>query len=286
MNELISIFIPTYNRSEELSKILYKTIRSISKYNIGIYIYDNASTDSTSTVVRKASETYAPIFYHRNEINMGIDANMLNCLEGIDTKYILMLGDDDYIVEDFYERLEEYLNQSFDFIVLSQNMSLQTKEFVNIQESFIFLWDKMPYGTLIIRGKRVDKDLMNKYIGTSHAYSAIPWEIMSNPAVSDKKCLFYSQSKLVELGTIKKTWASNAIDIYFYQIPLWFSLLPGKVHAENIRKKYMSNLFSLRSLLTLAMQYDFSKLTNDTWLTVSQKCKYNVINKLFRWKAR
>lgn len=83
----------------------------------------------------------------------------------------------------------------------------------------------MPYGTVIIRNGLINRCDVEKYIGTSHAYSAIPWESMlSSNAIG--KCLFYSDYILVELGEIEKTWKSNAIDIFMYQIPLWFSILP------------------------------------------------------------
>lgn len=95
--------------------------------------------------------------------------------------------------------------------------TFKTTVYVEKLSAFSFLWDKMPYGTVIIRNGLINRCDVEKYIGTSHAYSAIPWESMlSSTAIG--KCLFYSDYILVELGEIEKTWKSNAIDIFMYQI--------------------------------------------------------------------
>lgn len=75
MNELnkplLSICIPTYNRSEYLEK----TIESIvSQKDFGdeveIVVSDNCSTDNTKSVCEKFSQQYNNFHYYRNEINV------------------------------------------------------------------------------------------------------------------------------------------------------------------------------------------------------------------------
>ena len=146
--------------------------------------------------------------------------------------------------------------------------------------AFSFLWDKMPYGTVIIRNGLINRCDIEKYIGTSHAYSAIPWESMlSSNAIG--KCLFYSDYILVELGEIEKTWKSNAIDIFMYQIPLWFSILPEQYIMKNkIYRGYMRNLFSLRNIWSLYRRYNFKSLSSMRFLSNINKFKFVLISRL------
>ena len=52
-NKQLSIVIPTYNRADFLDYSLKLHIPIVKKYNICIYISDNASTDNTKEVINK-----------------------------------------------------------------------------------------------------------------------------------------------------------------------------------------------------------------------------------------
>jgi len=280
MNELISIFIPTYNRAEVLSSVLDKVIAQIADYRIKIYIYDNGSTDNTKEIVNSKQKIYELIEYYCNKVNLGPDKNMLNILKFNETKYILMLGDDDYILESFYDTLNPYLTQDFGFIVLANEDDYQkesTKIFSNKDEAFPFLWDKMPYGSLIMHTGFIKEGEVDKYIGTSHAYSAICWEILAkNPKL---KCLYLSQKLLVYLGKVQKTWNSSAMDIFYYQIPLWFSLLPDSYNSkEDVFIKSKKLRFKWKSLISCKIYYNFNVLSSKHYFTSSEKLKYELIN--------
>lgn len=199
MNNLLSIFIPTYNRCNVLDTVLDRVISAVKEYDVCVQVYDNCSLDKTENIVCAKQKLYPYIFYCKNETNIGLDRNMLNVLNKQVSKYTLMLGDDDFLVDDFYKKIESYLKQCFDFIVLSVDSTFKTTVYVEKLSAFSFLWDKMPYGTVIIRNGLINRCDVEKYIGTSHAYSAIPWESMlSSTAIG--KCLFYSDYILVELG--------------------------------------------------------------------------------------
>lgn len=281
MNELISIFIPTFNRCLILDANLSHIVPIAKMYNIGIYIYDNASSDSTNLMIEKYQLEYSYLYYIRNKENIGIDRNMLHCLECSCSKYILMLGDDDCILDNFYIALKKFLDESYDFIVLSQNKVDSTRIFTDCQDAFEFLWSKMPYGTLIIKNGLLRSTMMNKYIGTSHAYSAIPWEMMSFEN-HESKCLFFSSELVVKLGVVEKTWKADALNIYLYQIPLWFSLLPQKIHVKKIKQAYMSNVLSFKSLFILRKSCDFSLLKSKEYLSRMECLKIEFVDLLFR----
>lgn len=278
MNKLISIFIPTYNRASVLDSILERVIKAVSKYSMDIYISDNNSTDDTEHIVLGWQEKYSRIFYNKNEQNLGPDRNMLNILDYNLSKYMLMLGDDDYVLDNFVESLAPFLKDDYDFIVLGVDTDHPTTVYDNVDEAFLFLHDKMTYGVLIMRTNSIQKQSMQKYIGTYHAYSAIAWEA----AVSAESCgksLYYNDTATVVLGSVEKTWKSNAADIYLYAIPMWYSLLPlNKITTNVVYKKYEHFAFSFRWLFSMKLNSNMTSLSSTRYFTFSDKLKFDCVS--------
>ena len=69
------------------------------KSNFNILIQDNASTDNTKQVVESFKLLGLPIDYKRNKRNLGWAKNFELCYKNFKTKYIMILGDDDYILK-------------------------------------------------------------------------------------------------------------------------------------------------------------------------------------------
>ena len=69
---LLSICIPTYNRSDYLSKSLDSLVclPEFSSTEVEVVISDNASTDDTKQVVKNYSDKYKNIHYYRNDVNI------------------------------------------------------------------------------------------------------------------------------------------------------------------------------------------------------------------------
>lgn len=101
-NYLLSICIPTYNRASILSENLNRIFSQISgsDFPIEILVSDNCSTDYTETVVMDYIKKGMRINYLRNDINIGMERNFIRCLQNAKGKYVLILGDDDYLIQD------------------------------------------------------------------------------------------------------------------------------------------------------------------------------------------
>ncbi len=104
-NNLLAICIPTYNRGEKLDAVLGHLIKNVKQYNIPIYISDNASTDNTEDIVQEHKKEYKYVFYSRNVTNIGPDQNFENALKLSKCKYSWLLGDDDFIIFDNFEKI-------------------------------------------------------------------------------------------------------------------------------------------------------------------------------------
>jgi len=109
---MLSILIPTYNRSEFLLKnlnILFDIIKKAEfSDEITIIISNNGSPDDTQEVIENFSKTHdLNIVAYEQKENLGVKTNVLFLLEKCTDEYVMFLGDDDYIS---YEYLTECID--------------------------------------------------------------------------------------------------------------------------------------------------------------------------------
>lgn len=98
---LLSIAIPTYNRSEYLKSNLTQLKIELEQIKntelVEIIVSDNNSSDNTSEVINEITEFGLPIRYYKNNENIGWGRNFLQCYNLAIGKYLLILGDDDIL---------------------------------------------------------------------------------------------------------------------------------------------------------------------------------------------
>jgi len=95
-NILLSICIPTYNRSEQLKTTLNALIPQLKVHDtIEIVVSDNASEDKTENTVKELIKECNKIKYIKNDKNIGLDYNALSCVKHASGKYCWMCSDDD-----------------------------------------------------------------------------------------------------------------------------------------------------------------------------------------------
>lgn len=112
--KLLTICIPTYNRSKELDYSLScfeRELQYIDPSVLEFFISDNCSPDNTEGIVDKYIKRGLPIIYSRNDKNIGPDNNFLKCFYYAKTKYLWLLGDDDYLLEGRLQKIIETLNK-------------------------------------------------------------------------------------------------------------------------------------------------------------------------------
>lgn len=106
---LLSICIPTYNRSQVLYQNLTRLL-SLPSFddNVELVISDNASTDDTKETVRELIDEYPTksISYHRNEENIK-DRNFLKALSLGNGTYLKLLNDYTAFAEDDLRLMKE-----------------------------------------------------------------------------------------------------------------------------------------------------------------------------------
>jgi hypothetical protein len=139
---LLSICIPTYNRSAWLRASLAYSVSEVASAPAGqveLIVSDNASPDDTGAVVAAAiaeaerkggPEVAATIRYSRSPTNISAVPNMARCIyELARGKYIWLLGDDDFILPGAVKELLSALEQNADVpLVLLNHRNLTDLE--------------------------------------------------------------------------------------------------------------------------------------------------------------
>jgi glycosyltransferase involved in cell wall biosynthesis len=117
---ILSFTIPTYNRSAYLRVLLSSLLEELrGDSRVEVIVSDNASTDDTPAVVQEMQERGLPLRYIRNEVNLGADANILQCYEQAKSKYVWIFGDDDMVAPDGLRRVLSTLDtQDYDLIAI------------------------------------------------------------------------------------------------------------------------------------------------------------------------
>lgn len=117
---LLTIAIPTYNRSQYLGQLLDNLVPQLKgESRVELIISDNASEDETPAIVQSMQERGVAVKYNRNETNIGADANFVRCFDLAHGEYIWIFGDDDIIVPGGLSQVLRQLEQrSYDLLYI------------------------------------------------------------------------------------------------------------------------------------------------------------------------
>ncbi|MBT4512995.1 MAG: glycosyltransferase family 2 protein [Chloroflexi bacterium] len=129
---VLSICIPTFNRSQYLKECLESVLSSAKGYEdqIEIVISDNASTDDTASVVSEFEKRSSRIRYHRNDTNIYIENFFV--VSGLALgEYVWIFGDDDKVMDGAIPTILNRIKSGYDLIFC--NYSIWSKDFSTLQ---------------------------------------------------------------------------------------------------------------------------------------------------------
>jgi abequosyltransferase len=180
---LLSICIPTYNRSPYLKRCLDAIFsQTRSDLPIEVVVSDNASTDDTAVVMDGFLQRDLPLRYLKNSTNQGPDKNVIKCYEEAIGTYVMVMGDDDILCASALEVMTPLL-KSCEYGVLYLNyygfIKDPTAERPGInffRKNYIYQAEKIlkkVRGNLgfisayVIRRELIDNSLLITYDGTN-----------------------------------------------------------------------------------------------------------------------
>lgn len=205
----LTIAIPTFNRSAFLKQSLERISKQIINHEkeIELIVSDNCSTDDTKEVVLEFIKNGVPIIYNRNVVNKGMDGNFVYCFQNASSKYVWVLGDDDYLIEGTIPKLLSIMDSDEYGLIHLKNISQNSSkdkfesrvcynhsEFVG-EISFMITF----ISANIVQTKYVEKINFDKYLGTY--FTLIP--VYLTAAVEENKNLMvYSKTMDIAADSI------------------------------------------------------------------------------------
>ena len=113
----LTIGIPTLNRAEYLKGLIeniYSELdRSESKNEVQILVVDGSSEDETPQIVQQLNKL-GEIKYYRREKRVGVDKDIMKCVELSDGKYCWLFSDDDRLTPGAIDHLVSALKREGD----------------------------------------------------------------------------------------------------------------------------------------------------------------------------
>jgi len=112
MSKLLTIAIPTFNRSALLDICLGRVCEEVAPFAdaVEIIVSDNCSDDGTPGVVERHLAAGHAIRYVRNAENIGAERNFIQCFELATGKYFHVIGDDDVLLEGALAKILRHLH--------------------------------------------------------------------------------------------------------------------------------------------------------------------------------
>lgn len=118
-NPIVTILVLAYNQEAYIANALDGILSQGTSYSYKVIITDDASTDNTQSVIKdyinKNPNGFIPVF---NESNIGLNETIRKVIPYIKTKYICLLGGDDYWID------KNKLQKEIDYLELHPEVSL------------------------------------------------------------------------------------------------------------------------------------------------------------------
>lgn len=129
-NKLLTIAIPTFNRSDLLNAQLVWLAQAIKGFesDCEIFVSDNCSTDNTEEVIKHWQYTLNNVTfkYKKNSHNIGLMRNFAACLQSAKSKYIWVVADDHKIQQEALAYVVQNLKKYPDLSLLALNFSIRS----------------------------------------------------------------------------------------------------------------------------------------------------------------
>jgi len=263
-NKLLSVVIPTYNRADFLDNSLKVHIPLAREHNIQIFIFDNASSDSTKIVVEKWQEIYPLIHYHRHIVNVGPENNFEMALKYPKTSYIWLLGDTYLIPKggiSYVLNIASTHAQAFDALIFNLSEIINHPQ-KNYKDQNSLLYDLGALMTclscLVYSNNLIKKANFLRYDHTFYRHTGIILEYIASQAFSIHWVQKLSVEPLENNVLKKQNWSHTpkAFEIGCRKWTNFIFSLPPSYSIENKMKCLMdfgkvSGLFKLKGLLNM-----------------------------------
>lgn len=163
---ILTIGIPTYNRSKYLKKCLNFIYDDIGDEPlVEVLVSDNYSSDNTQDIVTEYKSKYRNLKYYRNNENIGPSDNFAKIFELATGDYINLHGDDDYFKINVINNIINmiYKNRDCGLVnIVRKQCEFNIETGVGLNEYMLNMLDNITFITNLIISRRDYEKIPNK----------------------------------------------------------------------------------------------------------------------------
>ena len=261
----LTIAIPTYNRDKILSEnigVLEKIVALNLAIDVKILVVDNGSSE-TSIPKNKYFE------YKKNKFNIGLNGSLLRIIEYVDSDYLWILGDDDYLDEVLItDLIDVIINNNPDWLILSQSdTTLEKKEYDTVDkllDSGIDFQDLIFISTNIYRTDLLKNNMAYVYNENNKHMPHFLSITESNKINKIIRCGYNPFKKIGMEKDLANRWPpimlwTGSIFDYIYNNNSNVSYKSRLNFLKNIRKNWLTNKNLMWSMYLIKDQKNKSK---------------------------
>lgn len=217
----LTIVIPTFNRIEKLKSRISEILPQMNELDI-LIISDNA-TDGLTINSFPELKSDSRFIFHKNEINLGLTANIVKCFERSVGDWMWLASDDDPIRPDAIEIIKCCIEESnVDFINFSTDLIQSTRDNIictSLDEYFEAIKDNFS-NQLLISNNVYNMQLTRQYMKFAYwgCFANAPHIAPVYAALENGGKILLSSQKVVEWykPSRDECWLiSNAYNLLF-----------------------------------------------------------------------
>jgi len=290
---LISICIPTYNRCEQVSKLV-KDILCSSVEELEIIVLDNCSNDDTKQQLSTIVDSR--LVFIRNEENIGGIFNILKSISLASGKFALLCLDKDYLDHNKISTLINRIQLDPEVVFGYCSLNIHEVEEDVIYESGFDSVMNMAYlsrhpSGMFYKTKEYKKlPILNEIFTDRKAFPFYTDLINAEMAMIGKSQIiklpvFYTETKEEAVKTLSFTYDLN--NVYFSPNN---RIIEFDVYVQNAVKLSLSHYKTLRLMSKLYEQglmsstFGYKRMVEDAHVCLHNRISTQKVSKLYLWE--
>jgi glycosyltransferase involved in cell wall biosynthesis len=253
---LITIVIPTFNRKENLVKLL-SFLNKNTNDNLCVFVVDNHSPYKLLKEDFEGICTSLKVRFFRNKIHLGPDASVLRALEIAESPWIYLLGDSKIPIIGFDQIIiNDCLNnpEAFGIIYRFRNKlpaNSTINQLIDLDKNLSDYGDIFLGGNSIISSKAVIKYFS---IASMYTLSRMPHALFHLLSLNEKNKIYISNQAIISEFISKPNYYNPKLSL----LECWaqFSLILSLPFKTNELKMLNRMILKMENIDTL---FDFSK---------------------------
>lgn len=122
---ILTIAIPTYNGAKTIANMFHSLLPQCND-EVEVIVSNNKSTDTTADIIGECIKRFPFVKVITNEVNIGPDANFLQCMKYATGRFVWLISDDDIVIEDAIVKVIDFLRQNSDLgLVYAQTVDFR-----------------------------------------------------------------------------------------------------------------------------------------------------------------